>query len=84
MVDLNNFHRIVLDPGNMVVCDLCNADYTNSDRSGGIMFSGKAVCPDCTPRFEKTIKKYKEEQYITGRCPENVSFADWIRDSIRQ
>jgi len=69
--------------GDTVICDLCNEDYTTSDVSGGIYFSGKAVCPSCTPNFEKIIKDCKEEEYIKDRCPKDVSYADWVRNTLR-
>lgn len=41
---------INVDPGNMVLCDFCNKDYTEDTISvGGILFSGHACCPDCLP-----------------------------------
>lgn len=69
---------INIDPGNIVLCDLCNKDYTNSDEKGGILFSGKAVCPDCVPEFMKNIKKYKEEKYIRATAKEGESFRDFV------
>ena len=69
--------------GNKVICDLCGKDYTNSDEKGGIYFAGKAVCPECTPRFEESIKKFHEEHFITARCPEDKSFKDWVIEDLR-
>ena len=69
----------VIDIGDTVVCDLCNTDFTASDESGGILFGSYAACPKCTPRLEADAQKYNEENNIVGRCPEGVSFADWVR-----
>jgi hypothetical protein len=75
--------RKEINIGNSVACDWCNKDFTDSNKSGGFMFSGYATCPDCAEEKERTIKEYGEEQYITARCPKDKSFADWIRDDIR-
>jgi len=75
----NGWTVIHLDPGNTVLCDFCNKDYTTSDESGGILFGSKATCPDCTPRILEGAKKYGEEHYINATCPAEMSFADWVR-----
>lgn len=77
-----DFFHIVIDPGNVVLCDYCNDEFTDSDETGGFLFGRKAVCPHCQERLMRDIKKYNEEHYIRGYCPEGISFADWIR-SIR-
>lgn len=65
--------------GNTVVCDWsCGADFTNSDRSGGLLFGSKACCPDCAPKCEADAKRYGEERFIAGRCPPGMSFRDWV------
>jgi hypothetical protein len=66
--------------GKSVFCDSCGEDYTTSPAKGGILFESKAICPTCAPAWEKGAKKYGEEQFIRGRCPEGKSFADWVRD----
>ncbi len=73
---------IRVDPGRMVLCDFCNKDWTNSKQSGGMMFSSYAVCPDCEAEQRASIKMYKEEHLITD-CPDGMSFADFIRDIVR-
>jgi hypothetical protein len=69
---------ICIDPGETVLCDLCNKDYTNSDECGGILFSGKAVCPDCVGDFMKSIVKYKEERFIKALAKPNETFRDFV------
>jgi len=32
-----------IDFGNVVLCDLCNKDYSNSDEHGGFLFGNSAV-----------------------------------------
>ena len=69
--------------GDIVICDTCGKDYTNSDEKGGIEFGSKAVCPKCTPGFLKSAKKFNEENHIKRRCPDDKSFAEWVRDDLR-
>lgn len=69
--------------GDTVLCDYCNEDYTNSDAKGGIYFAGKAICPKCTPNAITNIAKYNEEKYIKAICPDDQSFADWVREVLR-
>lgn len=66
------------DIGNTVICDGCSEDYTNSDESGGFLFTSHAVCPRCAPESLKRIQNFREEKYIRARCPKGVSFKDWI------
>lgn len=62
-----------------VFCDFCDEDLTADTRSGGFLFGSKAVGPCCAERSEASIRGYCEEWNILGRCPEGVSFADWVR-----
>lgn len=74
---------ITINPGRSVNCDDCNGDFTDSKESGGIHFCGRALCPACAPKWEKVAKENSEERFITARCPEGMSFADWVRDVLR-
>jgi hypothetical protein len=65
--------------GDLVLCDFCDEDLTTDSRSGGFMFSSMAAGPCCAAEKEKSIRGYREERFITARCPEGVSFADWVR-----
>ena len=65
--------------GNIVVCDSCEKDYTDSSESGGFIFGSRGYCPVCAPRMMQRINHYGEEQYIKAYCPEGMSFADFIR-----
>lgn len=67
--------REVIDIGNVVLCDICNRDYTNSDAKGGFLFESKAICPECAPEFEAGVKKYHEEKYIRDRVRPDETFA---------
>jgi hypothetical protein len=81
--DNPDFKVFRIDPGNRVVCDDCNEDYTDSQETGGILFQSKAICPKCAPKWESTAKGYGEERFIKARCPEGKAFADWVREDLR-
>ena len=69
----------VIPLGRDVLCDGCNTDMTDDPRSGGFMFGSYAIGPCCAERRLASIKSYGEEDHIGVRCPDGVSFADWIR-----
>jgi len=62
----------------IVLCDFCGEDYSNSDKEGGILFGSKATCPNCVIKMMPKIIEYNEEHYIRAECPEGVSFKDWV------
>lgn len=68
---------VVMDMGDFVVCDRCNGDWTDSDRSGGAVVFGHALCPLCF-RGEKSRLKGVPAADLSI-CPPNVSFADHVR-----
>ena len=65
--------------GRNVLCDIDDTDLTDDARSGGFLFGSYAVGPCCAERYLATVKGYGEERFIRARCPEGVSFADWVR-----
>jgi hypothetical protein len=69
----------VIDLGRTVLCDNDSADLTDDSRSGGFLFGSYAIGPCCAEKYLATIKGYGEEHLIRSRCPEGVSFADWVR-----
>lgn len=66
--------------GSIVVCDICSTDYTDSTISGGFIFGSYAYCPDCAASALNEIQQDGEEHRIRSRCPENRSFADFVRN----
>ena len=57
------------DIGDTVVCDDCSKQYTaQSPEQGGMLFGSRGICPECTPRWEKTIARYNEEHFIRDRA----------------
>lgn len=63
-----------IDIGRIVVCDFCNDDYTESQASGGLIFGSYALCPQCQH------KVIGEASRVRARCPEWMSFADFVRE----
>ena len=67
--------------GRTVICDNCDADMTGSPRTGGITYQGfggtYAAGPCCAPLAEARLRAAGEP--VTGRCPEGMPFADWVR-----
>jgi hypothetical protein len=72
------------DLGNSVICDWCGDDYTHRDDVGGFLFERKAVCPACAPQMEEDARADGEDQYITARCPERMSFRAWVINVLRE
>lgn len=62
-----------------VICDLCDTEFTNSERRGGFIMAKYAVCPDCAPEIERAAIKNNELNLITHRPSRGQSFADFIR-----
>lgn len=69
--------------GDTVVCDDCCRDFTEDKTIGGIYFAGRAIGPCCAEKWLKSIKEHNEEQFIRGVCPQDMSFAEWVRKKLR-
>ncbi len=68
-----------VEVGRVVVCDVCNDDYTDSTECGGFIFGSYGYCPTCAEKHLPAIKGYGEEHYIRARCRDGEPFADFIR-----
>ena len=68
-----------IEIGDIVLCDVCNTNYTNSEDSGGFLFGSYAYCPKCADSKIGSIRSYGEEHYINAWCYEDESFADFVR-----
>ena len=77
------FEVIEVNPGNCVLCDICNRDFTDSDESGGFLFGSYAIGPCCAEQQLEEIRKYDEEHIIKGYCPADKPFANWVREELR-
>lgn len=73
------FAIIDINPGNEVVCDLCNEYYTNSDRKGGVLFNRTACCPDCASEMIKGAMKHHEERFLTYPNPDETFYQFILR-----
>ena len=69
-----------IDIGEIVICDVCDRDYTDLHDEGGFIFSSIAYCPACAASWLPRIRQYGEERFIRAHCPSGVSFADFARD----
>ena len=72
-----------MDCGENVYCDICNKDWTNSNKPGGIYLFSRVYCPDCEESGLDSLQHIKE-QIVVKVCPINMSFADWVRDIVRK
>jgi hypothetical protein len=72
---------IEVDPGNEVICDYCNGDFTDSTETGGMIVSSWAVCPRCEPATMVSLTGYGELHTIDSTCPDGMSFGDFVRAS---
>lgn len=79
---LGEMKVIKVDMGDFVVCDDCNADYTELPDKGGISFHGRAICPECQQRWIQSAEKYNEDGDIIYNDTAK-SFADWVREDLR-
>ena len=66
----------IIDIGGAVVCDLCNADYTDSEEVGGALIGSYAVCPVCAP--EMVWNAQQNDEPIDALCPPDKSFKEWV------
>jgi len=59
-----------------VICDFCNADFTDSPESGGFISEGRswAGCPRCVRKNPRVTVANTDIL-----CPPNESFANFIR-----
>lgn len=72
-----------LEPGNVVLCDDCCKDFTESDQEGGMLFQSKAIGPCCASKWRTRARNYDEQRFIRGQCPPDMTFANWVRDIVR-
>jgi hypothetical protein len=68
-------HLIEMLPRRVVICDICNRDYSDSPTSGGYFTGSWAICPVCAQKESHRPRKHKGDII----CPPGISFADFIR-----
>jgi hypothetical protein len=64
--------------GRLVVCDICDEDWTDRPEPGGFLFGTYAYCPNCAVDGLRAIKRFNEEHLIVALCG-GESFADFVR-----
>lgn len=67
--------EVLADHREVVICDTCNTDYTDSTESGGLITEsrGYAFCPRC-------VREGRVETAPTGLlCPPHLSFYEFIK-----
>jgi ssDNA-binding Zn-finger/Zn-ribbon topoisomerase 1 len=67
------------DIGDDVICDFCNADYSESDDCGGVLVGSWAACPECALEMSMRASQYGAK--LDAVCPDGTSFADFVRQS---
>ena len=70
--------HIVIEMGEIVICDFCSSDFTFSDKVGGMLFVSKGCCPDCLPSFMKKVERYNEQEHIRARAFPGETFRNFI------
>ena len=69
-------HNItIIDIGETVLGDLCNADYTDSEAEGGVLMGTYSICPTCAPEIIRDAERFGEP-FV--RCPAQTRFKDWV------
>ena len=68
---------IDINPGNLVICDGCNDNYTNSEEVGGVLLSRTAFCPKCCKEIIESAKEFEEERFLTYP-KEGETFKDFV------
>jgi hypothetical protein len=72
---MTSHNHTIIDIGETVLCDLCNADYTDSEAEGGILVGTYAICPTCAPPIISDAERTGE---TIVRCPVQTRFKDWV------
>lgn len=49
--------EVTIPVGNIVICDACSGDYTESDAVGGMICGNWAICPTCEPTWREFPKR---------------------------
>jgi hypothetical protein len=71
----------ILDPGDHVICDHCNEDYSTSNMEGGVIFQSKAYCPQCAPALLEDVRRFGEERFVRAVCPDGTTFKQFVLDN---
>ena len=68
------------DPGDIVLCDFCNADHTKESKPGGLLLGSKGICPECVEKYKDDLEQDELEHPNAVKRPDpGETFADFIR-----
>jgi len=67
-----------IDVGNIVVCDVCDGDYTDSEECGGVLFGTYSYCPKCERELMPRICGTSEQANIRGKARPGESFKNFV------
>ena len=67
--------EIVVDCGDDVICDFCNDDYTESEKTGGCAIGSYSICPKCSKKLEAVPDR---------KAALNETFRDFVYRMRRQ
>lgn len=73
-IKAGDYSSETIDIGDVVICDICNEDFTDSQETGGVLFGSYGVCPRCTPRLLEDVKKHNEEHLIHAKAQPSETF----------
>ena len=62
----------------IVICDICNDDYTDSKEEGGFLFGSYAYCPKCALTGMKSIIKHNEQNHVNDVARAGETFKDFV------
>lgn len=62
----------------IVICDVCNDDYSDSKEEGGFLFGSYAYCPKCAKESIDKIIGYGEQGHIKDEARAGESFRDFV------
>lgn len=65
-----------------IKCTLCERDYTNSKKKGGMLFGKQLICPECKDAFMLLIKEYNEQHLIREHAFQDETFCDFAKRMI--
>jgi len=74
------FHVINIEiPPDVVICDFCNGDYSDSTEIGGVLVGSHAVCPKCAEKYSDSIREDMEDNpHMIQFAKDDETFFDFV------
>lgn len=66
-----------------VYCDPCGKDFSDLPDQGGFIVGLTAYGPCCAEAMLGNLTLHHEEHLIKAKCPQGMSFKDWIINQVR-